>query len=289
MALWQWSTTPASNGTAGLIDWAEGQPPSTVNDSARQMMADVATWFQTPEWLNYGLTPTFVSATQFSTPNNQTGIYAVGRRVRAFVTVFASLTTVTVTWDGTSALDSGVSEVDVGILNPSAPSLSELPSFSVGNMTVSGALTLSEGTSPNVSSIKFGDGTGWKLNFTTMAGIAAAILQDTGNFTAAGNITSNSDERLKKDWGDLPDDFVNRLAEVKFGTFTRIRTGSREAGVSAQSLRDLLPETVLEGDDGILSVAYANAALVSCIALAQHTIRLSNEVERLRALLEPVK
>lgn len=38
----QWSTTPASNASVGSINWAEGQSPSTVNNSARQLMADVA-------------------------------------------------------------------------------------------------------------------------------------------------------------------------------------------------------------------------------------------------------
>lgn len=41
-----WSTTPASNATVGSINWAEGQAPSTVNDSARQTMADVAEFYQ---------------------------------------------------------------------------------------------------------------------------------------------------------------------------------------------------------------------------------------------------
>ena len=38
-AFWQWSLTPANNGTADpTINWAEGMPPSVVNDSARAMM-----------------------------------------------------------------------------------------------------------------------------------------------------------------------------------------------------------------------------------------------------------
>ncbi len=40
-----WSQTPASNATADSnINWAEGQAPSSVNDSARAMMASVAKW-----------------------------------------------------------------------------------------------------------------------------------------------------------------------------------------------------------------------------------------------------
>ncbi|CAN7493236.1 tail fiber domain-containing protein [Phyllobacterium sp. LjRoot231] len=43
--IYDWSTTAGSNATAdGDINWAEGQFPSTVNNSARQMMARVAQW-----------------------------------------------------------------------------------------------------------------------------------------------------------------------------------------------------------------------------------------------------
>lgn len=43
MAFWSWSTTAASNSSAdGTINWAEGQAPSSVNDSARAMMARTA-------------------------------------------------------------------------------------------------------------------------------------------------------------------------------------------------------------------------------------------------------
>lgn len=43
MAFWSWSKTAASNATADTsINWAEGQSPSSVNDSARAMMARTA-------------------------------------------------------------------------------------------------------------------------------------------------------------------------------------------------------------------------------------------------------
>jgi hypothetical protein len=39
MSFWKWSRTAANNATAdGSINWAEGQAPSTVDDSARAMM-----------------------------------------------------------------------------------------------------------------------------------------------------------------------------------------------------------------------------------------------------------
>lgn len=41
-----WSTTAASNNSTPPDGWPEGQNPSTVNDCAREMMAQVATWRQ---------------------------------------------------------------------------------------------------------------------------------------------------------------------------------------------------------------------------------------------------
>lgn len=296
MALWQWSTTPANNASAGAIDWAEGQPPSTVNDSARQMMADVATWFANPEWLNYGDVPTYVSATQFTVPANLTSRYSVGRRVKAIVTAgaiygsisssaYTSLTTVTVAWDSGS-LDGGLSEVDVGMLNPAAPSISALPSFLVtGN-----AFQVGNGQNAEIDlKLSNSNTTGWF--FLTPSGVAGfwdntRSLQrwssDTaGNFTVAGNMTASSDERLKRDWQDLPADFIEQLAGVKHGTYTRVDNGERQAGVSAQSLLPVLPEAVHGAS--ILSVAYGNAALVAAIKLSQEVISLRDRIAMLES------
>lgn len=44
-AWWQWSKTAATNASADpSINWAEGQSPSSINDSARAMMARAAEW-----------------------------------------------------------------------------------------------------------------------------------------------------------------------------------------------------------------------------------------------------
>lgn len=43
MTFWKWSQTASSNATAdSTVNWAEGQAPSSVNDSARAMMAAAA-------------------------------------------------------------------------------------------------------------------------------------------------------------------------------------------------------------------------------------------------------
>jgi hypothetical protein len=305
--MYQWSTTAGNNASAGLIDWAEGQPPSTVNDSARQMMADVAAWYQSPEWLNYGLTPTFVSGTQFTVAGNQTSTFSVGRRVRMSVTAgtifgtitasaYTSLTTVTVSVDS-GAIDSGLSEVDVGILNPLATSIPVGTTPNYASITLSGAAGTNRAVFMQTAGVQrwfagadstseSGSNAGSNYGITRYADNGSAIdtpmsiSRANGNVTFANNVTYNSDERLKTDWESLPPDFIDRLAGVLSGTYTRIDgDGSRHTGVGAGSLREVLPEAVLESSQGILSVAYGNAALVACIELAK-------EVVRLRALVE---
>jgi hypothetical protein len=110
-------------------------------------------------------------------------------------------------------------------------------------------------------------------------------LDMSGNGTYAGNVTAYSDERLKKDWTAIPGGFVERLAQIKSGTYTRIDSEQRQAGVSAQDFQTLLPETVSEDNSGTLSLAYGNAALVSAVELAKEVTDLRARVAQLENLI----
>jgi hypothetical protein len=86
------------------------------------------------EWTSSGLTPTYISATQFSVTGDQTAIFQVNRRVRTTntggliygritVSAFgAGITTVTVIND-TGSLDAGLSAVAYGFLSYSPSSV----------------------------------------------------------------------------------------------------------------------------------------------------------------------
>ena len=115
--------------------------------------------------------------------------------------------------------------------------------------------------------------------------VQTLALDASGNLTAAGTITASSDERLKTDWADLPSNFVDQLSEVKHGTYTRTDQDIRQVGVSAQSLQTLLPEAVLkaDGEDGMLSVAYGNAALAACVELAKKVVSLEARLAALES------
>jgi hypothetical protein len=108
------------------------------------------------------------------------------------------------------------------------------------------------------------------------------FARTTGDFTATGNVTAFSDERVKTNWRDLQPNFVEQLANVKHGVYDRTDQQSTQVGVSAQSLREVMEHAVMEDESGMLSVAYGNAALVACVELAKEVLKLRAEIEALK-------
>lgn len=99
-----------------------------------------------------------------------------------------------------------------------------------------------------------------------------------GNITASGNVTAFSDTRFKKDWV-LPKGLLSKTQLIQRGTYTRVDSGERQCGISAQDLQSILPEAVVTSEEGTLSVAYGNAALVL-------VLELIDEVNRLKKIIE---
>ena len=98
---------------------------------------------------------------------------------------------------------------------------------------------------------------------------------------ASGNVTAYSDERLKTNWRDMPEDFVAKLSKVKVGIYDRI-DGEKltQVGVSAQSLQAVLPEAIITANDEIstLSISYGSAAMASAIELAKEIVMLKDKI-----------
>lgn len=85
------------------------------------------------QWVLYSVAPTYVSATSFTVPGDQTNTFHVGRRLkttntggtiysRISASAYGSSTTVTVVNDS-GTLDSGLSAVSYGFLTATSPSL----------------------------------------------------------------------------------------------------------------------------------------------------------------------
>ena len=133
---------------------------------------------------------------------------------------------------------------------------------------------------PHAGNIGIWGATGQTLNISNGSSLQV-------NLVVSGNVTAYSDERRKTDWQNLPSDYVKRLAEVRSGTFLRSDGGSieRQTGVSAQSMENLLPESVSKDEDGYLSLAYGNAAMVSAVELAKYVTALEQRISQLEARL----
>lgn len=106
-----------------------------------------------------------------------------------------------------------------------------------------------------------------------------------GSISASGDITAYSDETLKTNWRELPVDYLEQLAKVKYGIYDRLDCDKTQVGVGAQSLRSLLPNAIIEDIDGKLSVAYGNAAMVSAIKLAERVVEQDKRIGELERLI----
>jgi hypothetical protein len=118
---------------------------------------------------------------------------------------------------------------------------------------------------------------GFILRNTNLAGTETGrvTIDAAGDFTAGGNVTAYSDERLKKDWKPLGDDFIAKLAKVQNGSYMRKDIAIRQVGVSAQSLKKVMPEAVMTAmGTKYLSVAYGHAALAAVVELAREVVEL---------------
>lgn len=111
---------------------------------------------------------------------------------------------------------------------------------------------------------------------TLVIGAVTRLTVDgSGNLTASGNITSNSDARLKLEIETIE----SALSTVEALRGTRfLMNGKRQIGVVAQEVQAVLPEVVLENEDGYLSVAYGNLTAVLIEAVKE----LSAEVTMLK-------
>lgn len=115
----------------------------------------------------------------------------------------------------------------------------------------------------------------------TKAGEFAGFLlqvDSVGNVVATGDVSIISDDRVKTNWRCLGEGFIYELAQVKSGIYDRTDKDMTQVGVSAQSLRNVIPDAVLEDSEGRFSVAYGNAALAACIELAKKAVALEARI-----------
>lgn len=142
------------------------------------------------EWVASGYVPTYLSATSFSVPGDQTDTLSVGRRLqtrntsglvysRISASVFGAVTTVTVVNDG-ATLDAGLSTVAYGLASSTNPSLPD-------SDTVRAAMGISTGyvgTLGAPGSVKFPNWLGgWVIKWGSV--VTSAVADVTVTFATA--------------------------------------------------------------------------------------------------------
>jgi hypothetical protein len=169
-------------------------------------------------------------------------------------------------------------------LNASNISSGTVPTARLGSGTANATTFLrGDSTYATVAASPAGSNTQVQYNNAGSFAGSANLTFDGTNLVCGGNITANSDEKLKTNWRSLGTDFIEELAQVKSGIYDRIDMEATQAGVSAQSLEKVLSEVVITAPDGIKSVNYGNAALVACIELAKQVVELKKELNKLRS------
>ena len=118
-----YSTSPGSN----VFLFPEPMPAGQVNDAARQLMADVRTFYQAPQWIDLGLAPTQVNSNTFLVTGDRTTFFPAGRRVKVddVLTYYGTVSSSTYSAPNTSvvmnmddgALTSSLESVSVGLVD----------------------------------------------------------------------------------------------------------------------------------------------------------------------------
>jgi hypothetical protein len=180
---------------------------------------------------------------------------------------------------GTMAVSLAADSVGASQISANAVGSSEIAADAVGASEIAAnAVGASElNVSGNGSNTQFlrsdGDGTfTWAVpsdtntNTTYSAGNGLSLSGTTftmsgsysGSFTATGNITAYSDERLKENVETIEGalDKVSQMRGVTYNYKSDLNDGQRGTGVIAQEMQQVMPEVVEEGE--YLSVAYGN-------------------------------
>ena len=113
-------------------------------------------------------------------------------------------------------------------------------------------------------------------NGTSSAFSDAFVVYFNGNATLSGNLTINSDERLKDNIQPLGST-LNKLHQIEAKTYSlkKDEEHTPKIGVLAQEVQAVFPELVNEGADGILSVNYQGLVPVLINAINEQDAKIA--------------
>jgi len=156
-------------------------------------------------------------------------------------------------------------------------------SVSIGryNSVNSSVTTGGSGSSFDTDNAAFviGNGTLWNNKSD------AFVVYFNGNATLAGDLTINSDARLKDNIQPLGST-LDKLHQIEGKTYTFLKDEEHtpKIGVLAQEVQAVFPELVTEGADGILSVNYQGLVPVLINAINEQELKMSEQEAKIAAL-----
>ena len=161
------------------------------------------------------------------------------------------------------------------------------------SLTGSGATSIS-GTYPNFTISSTDTNTDTNTTYTAGNGLTLTSTEFkmsgsyTGDFTASGDVTAYSDERLKSNITTI-EDALNKVKAMRGVMFdkTNSLTGElrQSTGVIAQETEEVLPEVVHNDDNtGYKSVAYGNIVGVLIEAIKEQQLQIDELTEQVEFL-----
>ena len=109
-------------------------------------------------------------------------------------------------------------------------------------------------------------------------------IDNTGNVSAGGEVTANSDERIKTNIKTI-ENALDKVTQLRGVEYDRTDIKKHQIGVIAQEVEKVLPDVVHTKEDGMKSVAYGNIVAV----LIESIKELKGEISELRAELDELK
>jgi hypothetical protein len=165
-----------------------------------QGMGTVTTTTALDEWVLYAQSPTFITATSFSVPGNQTATFQVGRRVKTVNTggtvvystivtsVFGAVTTITVRNDS-GTLDAGLSAVSYGLISAQNSSLPFGPAFSAYQGGAAQVFTANVYNKITINTEEWDDGSNFDTSTSTFTAPYACRMRFVGGIIAVAATT----------------------------------------------------------------------------------------------------
>lgn len=104
------------------------------------------------------------------------------------------------------------------------------------------------------------------FNITSEGSIGFTFVPSTGTLTATGNLLAYSDKRLKSNLSPILSP-LSKCSALRGWSYDRTDIEIRQDGLIAQDVLRVLPNSIFEDADGMLSVSYNGvvALLVNCV------------------------